>query len=181
MKALREIGIKKAVYYLFFKIFDLLVDLSPIPQVRSILLQLAGVKIGKENVIHDVSFFNYYKKGFSTLKIGSYCFIGDGVMIDLSGGVVLENHVTLSNRVLVLTHTNVGYKNHPLQKFFPKFTKKVLFKEGCYVGAGAQIMPGVVIGECAVVGAGAVVIKNVQSWTVVGGIPAKKIRKIIRA
>jgi acetyltransferase-like isoleucine patch superfamily enzyme len=46
------------------------------------------------------------------------------------------------------------------------------------VAAGATILPGVEIGEGAMVGAGAVVTKNVPPWTVVGGVPAKPLRSI---
>ncbi len=178
MKALKEIGYKKTIRFFFYTLFQALFNLSLFPQIRVLFLKIIGVEIGKSTIIHNIEFSNAYQKGYSNLSIGSYSFLGEEVMIDLSGKVILEDHVTLSSRSTIITHTNVGYKNHPLQKYFPRFVKDTKFKRGCFVGTGAIIMPGVVVGEGAVVGAGAVVIKNVPDWTVVAGVPAKKIRKI---
>ena len=178
MKALKEIGFKKAVKFFVYTLFQVLFSLSLFPQIRVFLLTIIGAKIGKSTIAHNVKFSNAYQKGYSNLSIGSYSFLGEEVMIDLSGKVILEDHVTLSSRSTIITHTNVGYKNHPLQRYFPRFVKDTKLKRGCFVGTGAIIMPGVVVGECAIVGAGAVVTKNVPDWTVVAGVPAKKIRKI---
>ncbi len=50
-------------------------------------------------------------------------------------------------------------------------------KRGAYVGVGAILLPGVTVGECAVVGAGAVVTEDVPPYTIVAGSPAKVVRK----
>ena len=49
----------------------------------------------------------------------------------------------------------------------------------CWIGAGVIILSGVTIGECSVVGAGAVVTKDVEPYTIVAGVPAKKIKDIV--
>lgn len=56
--------------------------------------------------------------------------------------------------------------------------KPVVLKRNCWIGAGATILPGVTVGENAIVGAGAVVTKDVEPDTVVGGIPAKLIKRL---
>jgi acetyltransferase-like isoleucine patch superfamily enzyme len=56
------------------------------------------------------------------------------------------------------------------------FCKPIIIKQNAWVGAGATILPGVTIGENAVVAAGAVVSKDVPANTVVGGIPARVIK-----
>lgn len=178
MKALKEIGYKKALRFFFYSLFQAFFNLLLFPQIRVVFLKTLGVKIGNSVVIHGIKFSNAYQKGYSNLSIGDFSFLGEEVMIDLSGKVILEAHTTLSSRVTIVTHTNVGYKNHPLQKYFPRFVKNIKFKKGCFIGTGAIIMPGVTIGECAIVGAGAVVTKDVSNWTVVAGVPAKKIRTI---
>ena len=53
-----------------------------------------------------------------------------------------------------------------------------MIKRGAWIGAGAIILPNVTIGERAVVGAGAVVTKDVPPYTVVAGVPAKEIKKL---
>ena len=51
-------------------------------------------------------------------------------------------------------------------------------KDDVWIGAGVIILSGVTIGECSVIGAGAVVTKDVEPYTVVAGVPARKIRDI---
>ena len=86
--------------------------------------------------------------------------------------------MTVAERVTVLTHTNVGYKDHPLQHHFPTLTRPVTFRQGCFVGACATVLPGVEIGAKAFVAAGAVVTRDVPPNTVVGGVPAQVIREL---
>lgn len=178
MKALEEIGVLKAIKFVFYSLFVSLINTIFFFPFRSMILRLAGAKVGKDTVLNVVSFFNHYQHGFKNLVIGKECYIGPEVSLDLSDEIILEDQVTLSNRVLILTHTNVGYKNHPLQEYFPKFTKKVVIKKGAFIGAQAIILPGVTIGECAFVGAGAVVTKNIPDWTVAVGFPAHVLKKI---
>ena len=92
--------------------------------------------------------------------------------------VTLEDQVTIAQNVAILTHMNVGYINHPLQKYFPKFSKGVIFKKSCVIGASSTILPGVIIGEKSFVAAGSVVTKDIPQNTLVAGVPAKKVRKI---
>jgi maltose O-acetyltransferase len=73
---------------------------------------------------------------------------------------------------------------HPLQPE-PRLqgwetAKAITVEDGVWIGGGAIILPGVTIGHYAVVGAGAVVTKNVQPYAVVGGNPAKFIKEIER-
>jgi galactoside O-acetyltransferase len=89
--------------------------------------------------------------------------------------------VTLAERVTVLTHTNVGYRDHPLQKYFPAFTRPVRFGQACFIGVNATIMPGVVVGAGAFVAAGAVVTHSIPPGMVVAGVPARVIRKVTDA
>lgn len=178
MKSLQALGWKKAVGFIFFSLIAKLLHWCIVPQLRVFLMNAAGAKIGRDSVVFDVSFFNLYHYGFSRLTIGSSCFLGDEVMLDMRGHIVLEDHVTVSNRAMVLTHINVGYKDHPLQSRYPTSVKPVLLKQGVYIGTGAIIMPGVTVGEESVVGAGAVVTKDVPARTVVAGVPARKIREI---
>ena len=178
MKAFREIGPRKALRYfgstLFLGVFRLIL----FPQVRTWYLRLAGATIGAATIIHDVRFFNAYRTGFKGLRIGKNCFLGDECLLDLADSIVLGDHVTLAERVVVITHINVGYLDHPLQPFFPASQGPVVIEPGAFVGTNATILSGVQIGRSAFVAAGSVVTESVPALTLVGGIPARPIRRI---
>lgn len=178
MKALNEIGIKKMTKFIFYSYVDFLYSLLILPPFRKIFLILIGSKIGKDSVLMKVKFFNWYHKGPKGLIIGKNCFIGDETLIDLHDSIIIEDNVTIAQRVTIITHLNVGYDNHPLQKYFPKSSKPVTIKNGSVIGASATILPGVIIGPQSFVAAGSVVNKNVSPKTLVAGVPAKPVRKI---
>src|SRR3989344_4499512 len=165
MKAIDEIGYKKAVRFILFTFFQLFLKLLPLPNLRKSALLSAGAKIGQDSIIMDVRFFNGHHSGLQGLDIGDECFIGDETMIDLYNQVILKDQVTIAQRVTILTHMNVGYKNHPLQKYFPAKSLPVLFQEGSVVGACATVLPGVTVGRWSMVAAGAVVTCDVPPKT----------------
>lgn len=177
MEALRTIGIGKALRFLGYTVLGKLLHWCIVPQVRSTVLGIAGARIGGDTVILDASFANLYHHGFGNLILGNRCFIGDEVMLDLRGKIALGDSVTLSNRCSIITHINVGYPDHPLQKVYPTKEDRVTIEQGVYVGTGAIILPGVRVGRESVVGAGAVVTHDVQPHTVVAGVPAKVIKR----
>ncbi len=176
MQALRELGFRKILKFMILSPLKLLFKAIPYPPITILLLKLLGAKIGGNTIIYDLSFMNEYREGFSGLKIGNFCFIGNEVMLDLADKITLEDHVTISSRTILLTHMNTGFKEHPLQKEYPSYTKHTILRKGCFVGAGCVIMPGIEIGECSVVGAGSVVTKSVRTHSVVAGNPAKAIK-----
>lgn len=178
MKALQTIGIRKAFSFVFWELYKGLLSLSLVPPLRGILLRLAGAHIGADTIILHVNLVNAHHYGLRTLHIGKQCFIADEVLLDLRGGIILEDGVTLSNRVSLVTHINVGYPNHPLQTAYPTKELKVRIKRGAYIGTGAILLPGVTIGRESVVGAGAVVTTSVPNHVMVAGVPAKVIKKI---
>lgn len=177
MTALKEVGIEKLLRYVLFSLWQYLFGVMFISPLRVWLLRVFGAKIGRNTVIERIRMNNLYRTGIGGITIGNNCYLGDGVTLDTAERIAISDDVTLSFDVMVLTHTNVGYKNHPVQEHIPSVAKPVMFKKGCFVGARATILPGITIGEAAAVGAGAVVTKNVSAKTLVGGVPAKMIRK----
>lgn len=177
MEALGEIGLRKAARYVFFSLWQYAFALMFVSPQRVALLRLFGAKIGKNVIVERARFINLYRKGISGLSVGDYCFFGDGVTLDLAERITLEDNVTLSFDVMILTHTNVGYKHHPVQQFLPSVMKPVMLKRGSFVGVRSVVLPGITIGEGAAVAAGAVVTKDVPVKTLVGGVPAKTIRR----
>jgi acetyltransferase-like isoleucine patch superfamily enzyme len=178
VKALDEIGWQKALRFGFFTLAMLPYRLLLVPQLRAPFLRLLGARVGRRSILHDVRFFNLYRRGLAGLEIGEECFLGDECLLDLAEGVRLESRVTLAERVVVLTHTNVGYADHPLQAHFPAQAAPVVIEAGSFVGASVTILPGTRIGAGSFVAAGSVVTADVPKATLVAGVPARVVRPI---
>jgi len=178
VKALDEIGWRRALRFGFFTAAMLPYRMLFVPQLRAPWLRLLGARIGARAILHDVRFFNLYRRGLAGLEIGDECFLGDECLLDLAEGVRLEAQVTLAERVLVLTHTNVGYADHPLQARFPASAAPVVVERGSFVGANVTLLPGVRIGAGSFVAAGSVVTEDVPKATLVAGVPARVVRPI---
>jgi acetyltransferase-like isoleucine patch superfamily enzyme len=178
VKALAEIGWARAARFGFFTLAMVPYRLALFPQLRAPWLRLLGARIGRRTVLHDVRFFNLYRRGLTGLEIGEECFVGDECLLDLAEGVRLERQVTLAERVLILTHTNVGYRDHPLQARFPAMAAPVVVEAGSFLGVNVTVLPGVRIGSQSFVAAGSVVTADVPPRTLVAGVPARALRPI---
>ncbi|MGZ8256385.1 MAG: acyltransferase [Gallionella sp.] len=125
---------------------------------------------------------------FAEAKIGENCNICANVLIE--NDVVVGNNVTIKSGVQlwdgvriednVFIGPNATFTNDlmPRSKVYPDQFLKTVIKAGASIGANATILPGVTIGENAMVGAGSVVTKDVPASMVVMGNPAKIVRKI---
>ena len=111
-------------------------------------------------------------------KIGKDVFIGDNVHLDLLHPqlITIEDNVSIGMRTMIFTHRS--HWSPYLENIYPRSTAPVLVKRGSWIAPGCIILPGVTIGENSVVGSGAIVLKDVESYTVVGGNPAKLIKRI---
>jgi maltose O-acetyltransferase len=178
MKALGEVGMGRATRFGLMTLAMVPYRMALFPPLRSAWLRLWGARIGRGAILHDVRFFNLYRRGLPGLSIGDDCFVGDECLLDLAEAICLEDQVTLAERVLILTHTNVGYADHPLQVAFPPFAAPVTVGRGCFVGAGATILPGLTIGPRSFVAAGSVVTEDVPAATLVAGVPARPLRSL---
>jgi len=90
------------------------------------------------------------------------------------GGITIEDDVLIGPKVNLVTI------NHPLDPAHRRATycAPIVIKKGAWVGASVSVMPGVTIGENAVVAANAVVTRDVPDLAVVGGVPARVIKHI---
>lgn len=108
------------------------------------------------------------------IQLGKHVFINHACSFLDMGGITIEDHVLIGPRVNLVT------ENHPLHPASRRalVTKPILIKRNAWLGAGVTILPGVTIGENAVVAAGAVVSKDVPDNTIAAGIPARIIKTI---
>jgi acetyltransferase-like isoleucine patch superfamily enzyme len=134
-------------------VFLLLAYSCPFAKTRIIFNRLRGVNIGKG------------------CYIGMFCFI-DNLYPDY---IYIEDGVSINTGTMLIAHFN------PFVKFKQVLQAKVspiIIKEGALIAVSCVILPGVVIGENAIVSAGSVVTENVEACTLVRGNPAKKVSRI---
>lgn len=137
--------------------------------IRLLLSEITGQKNNSIEVFTPI-YINYGKN----LKIGDNVFINfDCTFLDL-GGITIEDDVLIGPKVSLIT------ENHPFKVNDRKglMCSPILIKKNAWIGANVTILPGVTIGENAIVAAGAVVSKNVEANTLVAGVPAKFIKSI---
>lgn len=112
-----------------------------------------------------------------SITIGKGVTLANGCSIDYSGHVTIADNVTISSGVVVLSHKHdtMAMAEGDHKTALPA---EVTMGYGAWIGTNAIILPSVHIGEYAVVGAGAVVTKNVAPYALVGGNPARLIKDI---
>jgi acetyltransferase-like isoleucine patch superfamily enzyme len=109
--------------------------------------------------------------------VGDYVLINTSCYFEAMAPIIIGNNVLIGYGTALLT-TNHYFKNPKL--LINKqgiISKPIIIQDDVWIGARSVILPGVTIGKGSVIAAGAVVTKNVESYSVVGGIPAKLIKK----
>ena len=106
------------------------------------------------------------------LTMGEKSSLGDGAWAYCLDNIIIGKNCCIGEDVRLLTGSHDITSTH-----FDLVTKPIMIQDNCWIATGAIILPGITIGEGAVVAAGSVVVKDVEPWTVVGGNPAKFIKK----
>ncbi len=115
-------------------------------------------------------------------KVGKGCFIGDYVRVDTSHTdmITVEDNVSIASGSRLLCHQR-DFSDFCVGDDYMKLgyvVKPIVLKKGCLVGMESFVMPGVTIGEGAIVGAGSLVTKDIPAWTIAAGRPAKVLKQI---
>lgn len=139
-------------------------------------LRKYGARIGENVIIHSPLMIHNAGNDYSNLSIGSSSYFGRGIFLDLKDKITIGERVTVSMRVTLLTHTDVGESS--LKSVMPPSHGAVRVEDDAYLGAQVTVLQGVRIGEGALIGAGSVVIHDVPAKTVAAGNPSREIRKI---
>lgn len=152
-------------FFMEFLLNDIL-PIIPFWTLRKLYLKLVRAKIGH----HSFVMKNVYIQSPNRLSIGEWSHINRDVILDARGDIIIGNNVSVSHRVNIMT----GSHDHKSPDFVGLF-KPVVIKDYAWIGVGATILQGVVIGKGAVVCAGAVVTKDVADYEIVAGVPAKPV------
>lgn len=141
----------------------------PIHHYRRLVYRIFGMSIGRGSTVHMfATFYNPFN-----ISIGNDSIIGEWAVLDGRALLIIGNHVDIASNVMIYN------AEHDINS--TDFTKarmeKVVIDDYVFIGPRAIILPGVTIGKGAVVAAGAVVTKDIEPFSIVGGVPAKEIGK----
>lgn len=165
-----DYGVIDAIVTRTIRLSALLNASGDVDRARELLSDITGRPLDASTTVFPPFHTNF----------GRFTTIGKNVFINHACSFLDMGGITIEDRVLIGPRVNLVTENHPLDPADRRalITKPILIRQGAWIGAAATILPGVTIGENAVVAAAAVVSKDVPANTIVGGIPAKVIRTI---
>ena len=137
------------------RVLRILAWLAPVYQFRASVYRKCGVKIGRNVFI-----------GFQVLMDGEY-----------PEYIEIEDEASIGPGASIMAHSS-GSVFHQRYKIYYEQPRKVTIKRGAWIAADAVILPGVTVGEGAIVAAGAVVSRDVPQYTIVAGNPARPVQEL---
>ncbi len=144
--------------------------------LRGRLLEQVGFKVGEGTEVYGQPRITGGPRLADNLRVGSHCVIEVGCTFDLEDIITLEDGVTLGHQVMILTST---HELGPSMRRAGKVTRApVTIKAGAWVKPRSIILPGITIGEGAVVMPGSLVNKDVAPNTRVAGTPARLVESL---
>lgn len=115
------------------------------------------------------------------IDYGRNLVLGKNSFINFNCSLLDRGGITIGDNVLIGPNCNIFTTNHPIDPKNRRATvsKPIVIKDNVWLGGNVTVLPGVTIGENSIVAAGAVVTKDVPANVIVGGTPAKVIKKIL--
>lgn len=160
---------------LLFYVANHVVAHIPSETLRHLFYRLAlRCRIGPRSSIAMGCFLTGFATGWS-LRIGSHSAINRRCYLDARQGIEIGDNVNISPEVYILT-----FQHDPQSPTFAGVGGPVIIEDHAWIGVRALLLPGVRIGEGAVVAAGAVVTRDVAPYTIVAGVPARVRRERTR-
>ena len=153
--------------------------LAPLPnfvgsRLRAELLRILGFNIGNDVCFWSLPTIIGGGKLHHKLAIGPHSVFNVQCFFDLAAPITIGAFVSFGPQVMLITAAHqIG---EPACRLGPLESKPIHVGNGAWLGARCTILPGITIGDGAIVAAGAVVTKDVPPNTLVGGVPARPIR-----
>lgn len=152
---------------LLFYVANHVVAHLPSEALRHLFYRYAmRVRIGDRSSLAMGCFLTGFATGWS-LRIGANSAVNRRCYLDARMGIVIGDNVNVSPEVYILT-----YQHDPQSPTFASYGAPVVIEDHAWIGVRAILLPGVRIGEGAVVAAGAVVTRDVPPYAIVAGVPA---------
>ena len=159
------------------RMFLFIAEYVPVPfgKIRMMLYKLAGLKMEKGVIIE---YGVQIRGNFEDVYLKENVEIAQGVYLHAYDKIIIGRNTAISPFVKIITNQNPRLEVNKLNRFYKPFEKPVVIEDNVYIGTGAIILPGVTVHKMSVVAAGVVVTKDVPSYTVVGGVPARVIKHL---
>ena len=139
-------------------------------RVRTLAMKGVGFSIGRGTLMRGMPIIYGQGKWGPRLTIGTGCLFNIHITIDLAAPILIGNSISIGPQTMLITGAHkIGGSLHRSGELTPK---PIQIGDGAWLGARCTIMPGVTIGDGAIVAAGSVVIKDVPPNTLVAGVPA---------
>lgn len=160
------------------KIFSLkalkVLPLTRFFSLKRCLLRLADVSVSAGvRVVSTARFINTGK-----ISLGHDSWIGHDVLfVGGRASITIGANVDIAPRVTFLTGSHQILKNDK-KVAGPGYSEPIVIGDGCWICASATILPGTIVGDCCIIAAGAVVKGTFPSRCLIGGVPAKIIKRL---
>lgn len=141
------------------RIGKLLLQRFPSNRIRILGLKLCSFSVGKDVYV-----------GYDTIVASP--------VSDDSCDLFIGDRVAIAPRVTFVLSSDANYSK--LNKIYPPIRGAITLKDDCWIGTGSIILPDVTVGECSIIGAGSVVTKDIPSYSIAVGSPAKVIKNICK-
>jgi maltose O-acetyltransferase len=145
-------------------------------RVRTLFYRLGGLKVGRSSLFFGPIVIWGKGDAIGRFTVGENCRINSPLYAELDADVRIGNHVSIGPCVTLITmNRDIG---GPADRAGRDRPASISIEDGCWVGAGTIILPGVTLGRGSVVSAGSVVASAVLPNKLVGGVPARLIRSL---
>ncbi len=142
--------------------------------LRYVFLKNCAASVGRNVSVQP----GVYLLNCKNLHIGDNVSIHPMCYIDAAGSVIIGNDVSIAHNCSILS-TNHDWTDTSVPiKYNPVTFGEVIINDDVWVACGVRILAGITIGQRSIVAAGAVVNKDIEEGTLVGGVPAKVIKRI---